>query len=103
MRPLPSSRAMGERAHQCVRARTKWSVDRLSKRPALDDLDARAPRIGNVGDHIAGWARARGLVELDAVGFELLHEGGMVLHIEADVVEHAMPGRGLRRVGFGEA
>src|SRR5262245_55051388 len=74
-----------------------------SQRRALDDLDAGAPGIGDVGDDVATAAFARWLIELDAVGFELLHERRMVLHIKADVVEHAMPGRSLRLVGLVEA
>src|SRR5215831_18930115 len=78
-------------------------VHRCSQWRALDDLDAGAPRIGDVGDGVAAAALARRFVELDAVGFELLHERRMVLHIKADVVEDAVPGRGLRLVGLVEA
>src|SRR2546423_11608315 len=73
------------------------------ERPALDDLDAGPPRIGDVGDVVAGGADARWLVELDAFGLDLLDEGGMVLHVEADVIEHAAAGLRLRGVGLGEA
>ena len=41
-------------------------------------------------------------VELDAFRLELLHERGVVLHVEADVVEHAPSSRRLLRVGLGE-
>src|SRR5262249_28794568 len=78
-------------------------VHRGSQRRALDDLDARTPRIGDVGDDVAAAALARRLVELDAFRFKLLHERGMVFHVKADMVEDAMPGRLLRLVGFGEA
>src|SRR5262245_6794976 len=74
------------------------------QRRALDDLDPRAPGIGDVGDDVAGGGTLAGrLVELDAVRLERLEEGRMVLHVEADVIEHAMARRRLRRVRLGEA
>src|SRR5580692_9246515 len=65
-------------------AETRGLLHQRSQRPALDDLDAGAPGIGDVGDRGAGRIRARRLVELDAFRLDLLHEGRMVLHVEAD-------------------
>src|SRR5271163_2145499 len=72
---------------------TEWRSLR-GDRP-LNQLDAGAPGIGDVGDGAAGGALARRFVELDAFRLDLLHEGRVVLHVEADVVEHAPLGRGL--------
>src|SRR5262245_65976016 len=85
---------------------TRWNVlgllvDRLSQRPTLDDLDAGAPRVGDVGDHVAGRALARRLVEVDDFRFELLRESGMVLDVESRVVEQTMDGRRLTPGGIG--
>src|SRR5215475_12644717 len=85
------------------RSLTRHPASRL-QRCALDDLDPGAPGIGDVGDDVAGrGAGTRRLVELDAVRLERLEKCRMLLHIEADVVEHAMPGRRLRGIGLGEA
>jgi hypothetical protein len=74
-----------------------------SSQPKLDQLDARAPRVGDVGDRRAGpHDLAVRLVELDALGFDLLDEGRQVLYVETDVIEHAPAGRSLRRIDFGE-
>src|SRR6516162_810904 len=80
------------------------SIHRRAQRRPLDDLDAGAPGIRDVGDLVAGRGRlAWRLVQLDAVGLELLHEGGVILHVEADVIEDAMAGRRLGGIGLGEA
>src|SRR5579864_6915967 len=56
---------------------------------ALDNLDAGAPGVGDVGDGVAARRIGAGrLVEFDAFRLDLLHEGGVVLHVETDVVEH---------------
>src|SRR5580704_3387178 len=84
-------------------ARSVHLLQRL-QRCALDDLDPGAPGIGDISDDVArGGTLASWLVELDAVCLERLEECRMVLHVEADMVEYAMPGRRLRRVGLGEA
>ena len=46
---------------------------------------------------------ANRLVELDAFRLDLLHEGGVVLHVESNVIEHAPSRRRLLRVCLGEA
>src|SRR5258706_3657882 len=56
-------------------------------RQALDDLDARAPRIRDVSDGVAGGALADWLIELDALRLETLHEGGVVAHVKPEVIE----------------
>src|SRR5262249_25285475 len=76
---------------------------RLFRRP-LHDLDARAPRVSDIGyDHAGGFVLPRRLVELDPVRLELTHKGGVVLHVDAKVVEHAPLGWCLRGISFGEA
>src|SRR5258705_12677145 len=65
----------------------------------LNDLDARAPRIGDVGDGVAGGSLADRLIELDAHPLEALDERRVIVHVEADVIEHAVARRRLRRVG----
>jgi len=75
----------------------------LSQRRALDDLDPRAPGIGDVGDGVTAATRARRLVEPDAVGLELAHEGRVIPHVEADVVEDAPSRHRLLRIRHGEA
>src|SRR5258706_9635658 len=68
-------------------------------RQALNDLDARAPGIRDVGDRVAGGALADWLIELDALRLETLHEGGVVAHVKPEVIEHAAARRRLFRVG----
>src|SRR5580765_5310973 len=72
-------------------------------RQALDDLEARAPRIRDVGDGVARGAFANRLIELDALRLEPLHEGGVVAHVEAEVIEHATARRRLLAVGLQES
>src|SRR6266702_7052948 len=75
----------------------------LWHRPPLDQLDAGAPCIGDIGDRGAGrLVLPIGLIELDAFGFDLLDESLQVLHVEAYVVEHASFGWQLRIVGLGK-
>src|ERR1700681_4830345 len=51
------------------------SIHRRAQRRSLDDLDTGAPGIRDVGDLVAGRGRlAWRLVQLDAIGLELLHE-----------------------------
>jgi hypothetical protein len=68
-------------------------------------ISIRVPQgIRDVGDLVAGRGRlAWRLVQLDAIGLELLHEGGVILHVEADVIEDAMAGWRLGGIGLGEA
>src|SRR5260221_6150824 len=75
---------------------------RPQRRP-LDNLDAGAPRVDDVGDGVAALRiRARRLVEFDAFRLDLLHEGCVVLHVETDVVEYTPSSRRLLGVGLGE-
>src|SRR4029453_12693762 len=70
----------------------------------LVQLDVGAPRVGDEGERSAGLFVLRvGPIEFDAVGFKLLDEGLQVLHVEADVVEDAPLGGGLRHLGLVEA
>src|SRR5215468_481776 len=70
----------------------------------LHDLDARAPRVSDIGDdHAGGLILPRRLIELDPLRFELTHKGGVVLHVDAKVVEHATLGWCLLGISFGEA
>jgi hypothetical protein len=79
------------------------SLSLLTQRRPLDQFDASAPRVGDVGDRGAGrGVLARRFVKLDALRFDLLDEGRVVLHVEAVVVEHTAFGRRLRRVGLGK-
>ena len=69
----------------------------LGRRP-LDQLDASAPRIGDIGELDARLlVLPDRLIELDALGLDLLGEGLQVLHVEADVVKHAPFGGSLDR------
>src|SRR5215470_5078683 len=77
-----------------------WNLGR--GRP-LDQLDAGAPRIGDVGEGDAGLGLPDRLIKLDALRADLLDKGLQVLQIEADVVEHAPFGGSLRRIGLGES
>src|ERR1043166_1518469 len=71
---------------------------------ALDDLDPRAPRVGDVsGDIAAGGILVDGRIELDAFRVEFLQEGWVIFHVEADVIENVVAGRVLHFVGFDEA
>src|SRR5947209_2498635 len=71
---------------------------------SLVEFDVGAPRVGDEGQRRAGLLILRvGPVELDAVGFKLLDEALQVLHVEADVVEHASLGGRLRHFGLVEA
>src|SRR6266545_6434280 len=72
-------------------------------RTALDQLDAGAPRIGDVGDRVAGWRLTIRLIELDAFAFDLGNEGLQVLHIKTNVIEHTAERPDLWRVGLGKA
>src|SRR5947207_4043019 len=65
-------------------------------RQALDDLDAGAPGIRDVRDRVAGGALANRLIELDALRLEPLHEGGVILNVEAEVIQHAAARQLLR-------
>src|SRR5258706_439747 len=75
------------------------SIHRRAQRRSLDDLDTGAPGIRDVGDLVAGRGRlAWRLVQLDAIGLELLHEGGVLLHVvddEADVIDDRTHGAAL--------
>src|SRR5215468_454477 len=86
--------------HPGCRARhPEWMLTE-SLRRTLHQLDAGSPRIGNIGDDDAGrFVPARRLIKLDTFRLDLLDEGGVVLDVEADVVEHATAGLGLRRIG----
>ena len=71
-----------------------WRVPRpnpvYGHRPPFHQLDAGAPRIGDVGDRGAGQrVLAVGPVELDALRFDPFDDSVQVLHVEADMVEHA--------------
>src|SRR5260370_14621082 len=76
---------------------------RLFRRPP-HDLDARAPRVSDIGDdHAGGFILPRRLVKLDPLRFNLTHKGGVVLHVDAKVVEHATLGWCLVGIGFAQA
>src|SRR5258708_15247693 len=65
---------------------------RLFRRP-LHDLDARPPRVSDIGDdHAGGFILPRRLVELDPLRFDLAHAAGVVLHVYATPFEHATLG-----------
>src|SRR5262245_33543499 len=55
----------------------------------------------------SSWRRKSGELLRLAVStsncLELLQEGGVILHVEADVIEDAMAGRRLGGIGLGEA
>src|SRR5438132_3268352 len=83
--------------------RAPWQLlHHRSQRRPFDDLDAGAPGVGDVRDGAAVWNLARRLVELDAFRLDLPDKGGVILHVETDVVEHASSGRRLLGVGLGE-
>ena len=71
------------------------------RRP-LVDFDVGSPRIGNERDANAAVIHRVGPVKLDVVGLKRLDEGLEVLHVEADVVEDAALGGGLRGLGLVE-
>src|SRR5579863_1693391 len=72
-------------------------------RELLGQLDARAPRVGQVGDLGRPIrSQADGLVELNALRFELLCKRFQVLHIEADVIERPPFGRRQGRLALRE-
>src|SRR5258706_16245273 len=97
---------MGTARRGCPNVRRPGSCalsSRLFRRP-LHDLDARAPRISDIGDdHAGGFILPRRLVELDPLRFDLTHKGRVVLHVDAKVVEHATPGWCLLGISLGEA
>src|SRR2546426_10036155 len=95
----------GDRSQRSGLAMDDWRGRLLHlqhKRRPLDNLDAGAPGIRDVGDGVAGGTFAIWFVEFDAFRLELLHEGCVVLHVETDVVEHTPSSRHLLRVGLGE-
>src|SRR5262245_588692 len=95
------SRGGGGAGAQAPRANP---ADDYGLRSPLDDLDARAPRIGDVGDRRAGRRILAGrLVKLYSFALDLLDECGVVLHVEPEVIEHAALGRKLRLVVLGKA
>src|SRR5579871_3727551 len=93
---------LGARWGATARPTRRWLIHRCSQRSPFDDLDAGPPGIRDVRYGAAGRRLAHRLVELDAFRLDLLHEGGVVLHVKADVIEDAPAGRGLWRVSLGE-
>src|SRR5215510_292369 len=83
--------------------RKSLSLHLWSQWRAFDDLDPRPPGVGDVDDRAPVGNLARHVVELDPFGLNLLHERCVILHVEADVIEHASLGGRLRLVGLGEA
>jgi hypothetical protein len=75
----------------------------LACRRPLVDLDIGSPRIGDERNSNADFIDRIRPVELDALGFLRLDETLEVLHVEADVIEDAALGRGLRAIRLVEA
>src|SRR5712692_5058749 len=68
----------------------------------LVELDPGAPRISDERQLRTVRARYDLSLERNARGLELLGESNEVLHVEADVIEVAAPGRDGRLVALGE-
>src|SRR5947209_14439991 len=75
----------------------------LAGRRPLVDLDIGTPRVGDERDSNAEIVDRIRPIELDVVGFQRLDEAFEVLHVEADVIEDAAFGRGLRIISLVEA
>src|SRR5258707_5577938 len=63
LRALPSGSALSPRGALRARGESRRLLHFRTDWQALDDLDARSPRISDVGDRVAGGALANRLVE----------------------------------------
>jgi hypothetical protein len=60
-----------------------------TQRGSFDDLDARAPGIGNVCDRAAIGNLVSRLIARDTFRLVHIREGRVVHHVKTDVIEHA--------------
>lgn len=72
------------------------------QRCPFDDLNARTPRIGDVGKRVPVCGFPDGLVEFDSFRLDLLDESRVILDVETDVVEYPPSRLCLTRIGLGE-